>query len=344
MTSLPGAVRDAYELEDADVTPIEIGLINQTFDVVRLRSPRLVVQRLHAIFGGEVCLDLEAIATHVGAAGLATPRLVRTRAGDPFVRVDDGVWRAITYVPGRTLTSVDEPRVAFEAALLAARFHRAVSDLDHAFHFTRAGVHDTAAHLAKLERWLVEGRSHPEHAENARVAEAILAHARTLEPLPSSRSRIVHGDLKISNVRFDDTLEHAVALLDLDTLAHGTIAFELGDALRSWAQRGTESAADARADRDVVHAAMAGYAAGGFRLEPDERGSIVLGLETVSTELAARFAVDAWEDSYFAWDKTRYASRREHDRCRATSQLALATSVQRDRSELEAIVQTALTK
>lgn len=340
--SVPREVLAAYGLEDAGITPIEVGLINQTYEIAPAGGGRLVLQRLHAIFAGEVCLDLEAIANHVAAAGLTTPHLIRTRGGAPFVGHEGGVWRAITFVPGRTIASVDDPRHAFEAAKLASRFHGALADLDHRFHFTRGGVHDTAAHLGRLERWLAEGGSHPEHAQNAPIAEAILEHARTIEPLPRAPLRLVHGDLKISNVRFDDALEHAIALLDLDTLAYGTIAFELGDALRSWAQRGSESNEDARADLDVVHQALSGYAAGGFRLEPAERASIVLGFETISMELAARFAVDAWEDHYFGWDRLRYASRRDHDRARARSQLSLARSVRRDRPALERIAERAL--
>jgi Ser/Thr protein kinase RdoA (MazF antagonist) len=340
--SIPGEVLEAYGLAGATITPIDVGLINQTYEVT-YGETRYVLQRLHAIFAGEVCFDLEAISEHVARAGLVTPRLVRTRSGAPFVE-HGGVWRAITFVPGRTIASVEDPRHAFEAARLASRFHAALADLEHTFRFTRAGVHDTPAHLARLDHWLSDGRAHADHARNAPIAEAILEHARTLEPLPTLPARIVHGDLKISNVRFDDTLANAVALLDLDTLAHGTMAFELGDALRSWAQRGTESAADAHAEGRVVEAALRGYAAGGFAIDASERATIILGLETVSTELAARFAVDAWEDAYFGWDKARYASRRDHDRARATSQLALARSVRRDRAQLEAIAQNAFSK
>lgn len=342
--TVPAGVLERWDLTRALSTPIDVGLINQTYEVAPEQGPRLVLQRLHAIFGGDVCLDLEAIAEHVARAGLETPRLVRTRDGAPFVEHEGGVWRAITFVPGRTITSIGDPAQAREAARLASRFHAALADLDHAFHFTRAGVHDTAAHLARLSGWLEGGAGHADHALNVPIAEAILAHASTLEPLPALPTRIVHGDLKISNVRFDDTLRNAVALLDLDTLAHGTMAFELGDALRSWAQRGGESAEDAGADPAIVEAAMQGYARGGFALAPEERASIVLGLETVSTELAARFAVDAWQDAYFGWDATRYASRRDHDRARARAQLALAQAVRRERAGLERIVQNALSK
>lgn len=343
--TIPSQVLAAYEgLARARITPIDVGLINETYEASVDGTPRLVVQRLHAIFAGEVCLDLDAVSRRLSERGLTTPRLVRTDEGLAFVDVEGRAWRAITYVPGRTVEQVGVPNHAFEAARLASTFHAALADFEHTFHFTRAGVHDTAAHLARLERWLAGGASSPDHALNAPIAEAILAHARTLEPLPPLPRRIVHGDLKISNVRFDATLERAVALLDLDTLAHGTMAFELGDALRSWAPREVESAADASADGVIVEHALRGYAAGGFPLTQDERATIILGLETVATELAARFAVDAWEDAYFGWDRARFASRREHDRARARSQLALAASVRRDRGTLEAIAQKALSK
>jgi Ser/Thr protein kinase RdoA (MazF antagonist) len=342
--TIPAEVLAAYGLERATIDPIDVGLINETHEVSLDGAPRYVLQRLHTIFAGEVCLDLESIAEHVARAGIVTPRLVRTRDGDAFVRVGDAVFRVITFVPGRTITSVSEPRLAFEAASLASRFHSALADVEHTFHFTRSGVHDTAAHLARLERWLDTGKGTPDHALNAPIAEAILSHARALDPLANTPRRIVHGDLKISNVRFDETLTRAVALLDLDTLAHGTMAYELGDALRSWAQRGGESGGTTEVDHAIVEAAMHGYAAGGFPLTREERASIIPGLETISVELAARFCVDAWEDAYFGWDRTRYASRREHNRVRASSQLSLAASVRDARGSLDAIVQKQFSK
>ncbi len=341
MSEIPEAVLEAFALEGASIEPIEVGLINRTFEISEHGTPRFVLQRLHRIFGGSVCLDLEAIATHVAAKGLETPHLVHTRDGRPFVDSGDGPWRLLTFVPGRTLVAIRDPRQAYEAARLAARFHTALADLEHTFHFTRAGVHDTAAHLERLDTLLAEGVDHVDHALNAPIAEAILAHARSLPPLPAAPKRIVHGDLKISNVRFDDSLTEAVALLDLDTLAHGTLAFELGDALRSWTNKGGESEADARPDEAIFRAAIEGYASVGQHIDRAEREGIVPGFETIATELAARFAVDAWEDSYFGWDASRHPSRRAHDRVRAISQLALARAVRRDRALWESIVDDA---
>ena len=66
----------------------------------------------------------------------------------------------------------------------------------------------------------------------------------------------------------------------------------------------------------------------------DEKIAIVVGLETVCIELAARFTVDMFEDRYFGWDPSRFASRREHNLVRARGQLALGRQVAAARPEL----------
>src|SRR5690606_22934060 len=95
----------------------------------------------------------------------------------------------------------------------------------------------------------------------------------------------------------------------------------------------------AAVDIGVFAAAMDGYRAGaGDLLTAAERASIVPGLETVCVELAARFCVDVFEDSYFGWDSSRYPSRREHNLVRARGQLALARSVRDQASRLASMI------
>lgn len=338
---LPDAVRAAFAIgSDATVSAIEIGLINRTYRVVRpQREPRaIVLQRLHRIFRGEVNRDFEAITAHLATKGVTTPRLVPTIDGALWLDTSDGAWRAQTFLEGRVVSVVSEPAIARAAGAAAGRFHVAVADLQHTFHFMREGAHDTARHLATLRAKLAAHAEHARHALIFPVAEQILAHA--LPPIPELPLRIIHGDLKLSNVLFDDTLHEAVALLDLDTLAHGTIAVELGDALRSWANPAGENAENAKVDLAIVKAALEGYAAAaGALLNDAEKQAIPAGLETIALELASRFCTDALEERYFGWDAQRYASRGEHNLVRARSQLALAQSVRESRAELAAIVQ-----
>jgi len=64
--------------------------------------------------------------------------------------------------------------------------------------------------------------------------------------------------------------------------------------------------------------------------------------QRISLELAARFAGDTLEESYFGWDSRRYHSAAEHNLARSRSQLALSRSIESRLPELEALTRMAL--
>jgi Ser/Thr protein kinase RdoA (MazF antagonist) len=261
--------------------------------------------------------------------------LVHNRSGEAWIE-SAGVWRASTWIEGAVRTELRDPALAKRVGGLAGRFHRAVADLEHAFAFTRAGIHDTARRLRELEAALAAERGDLVRE----IGEAILEHARGLDPLPATRRRIVHGDLKISNVIWSADGE-AIALCDLDTLAHGIFAHEMGDALRSWCNPAGESAAGA-VDVPLFAAAVEGWAAEVRGLaEDDEISSVAAGTETIALELASRFATDVVDDRYFGWDPSRFPTRAAHNLARARSQLALARSIRASRAALERAVASA---
>jgi Ser/Thr protein kinase RdoA (MazF antagonist) len=334
---------------DASAEPIPGGLINTSY-LVRTPegNPYAVAQRLHAIFAPEVNIDLDAVTAHLAAEGLVTPRLLRTPSGERWIEHDQASWRLLTYVEGATLHRVSDPAQAESAGELAGRFHRALDGMRYEYVFTRAGVHDTAAHLARL-RALVDGgwaeldTDAPMDRARA-LGREVLESATALPPMPELPRRHAHGDMKISNVRFagGEPPTRAVCWLDLDTLGLQTMAYELGDALRSWCNPSGEDVAEPEIDLTIFEAALRGYAAGARGLlSAEESSSIVTGLETVCIELAARFCVDAFEDRYFGWDCGRFASRPEHNLMRARGQLSLARSVRRERSVAAEIAERA---
>jgi Ser/Thr protein kinase RdoA (MazF antagonist) len=310
------------------IEPLAGGLINQTYVVRASGAPIAVLQRLHPVFGPAVNLDIEAVATHVATHGMETPMLIRTLDGQAWLEHDGAVWRALTWVDGETVHRVPDPAWAEAAGALVGRFHRAVRDLKHTYFFSRAGVHDTAGHLAKLRAHVAAGAD----VEASQLGAEILA--VPLPSLPPQAPRHVHGDLKISNLLFRTRPIRGVALVDLDTLGIGTMAFELGDALRSWCNPHGEDAGDVQFDLPIYAAAIAGFRSEADDLVTrDEKIAIVVGLETVCLELAARFAVDVFEDRYFGWDPSRFPSRRAHNLVRARGQLALARQVAAVREE-----------
>jgi len=326
----PAEVLAAWGWDRAEVAQVSGGLINATYAVRVEGVPVAVVQRLHPIFDAKVNLDIEAVTTHLAARGLVTPRLLRTRDDRAWV-VDDGrVWRALSWVDGVTVHRVPDLAWAEAGGALVGRFHRAVADLRHDYAFARAGVHDTAAHLARL----AEHAADPREPEAAELAAEILAAAATLPELPRTPLRHCHGDLKISNLLFATDPVRGTCLVDLDTLGLGTMAFELGDAMRSWCNPQGEDVGRVTFDLPIFAAAIRGFRAVADELvSADERTSVVVGLETVCVELAARFAVDVFRDEYFGWDPERFPSRRAHNLVRARGQLALGLAVRAARAD-----------
>ncbi|MCK6547417.1 phosphotransferase [Myxococcota bacterium] len=335
----------AWGLEDAEVLPIAIGLINRTFEIKRSTGTRFILQHVNPIFTPRVHEDIEAVTAWVTErrAGVIVPRLVRTNAGALFHEHEGRVWRVLTFIDGDTKEKVTEPALAFEAGALLGRFHRALAGLEHEFKNKRLGVHDTKRHLAVLAEALEEHRdAHPRYGIVAPLCEEILAEARALPELPKVADRIVHGDPKISNLMFEHHTGRAIAIVDLDTLAHMPLFLELGDALRSWTNPLGEDHTDVEVSLPIFAKAVDGYAkeTKGWILE-DEWRALVPATRTIMVELAARFAADALHERYFGWNPRKFATRGEHNELRARGQLALARSMLRVQAEADALVERA---
>ncbi len=330
-------VLDAYGFGHAVLTPVTSGHINVTYFVQR-GEQRWVLQRLHPIFGAEVCSDIEAVTLHLADAGVPTPRLVRTHFGALFIRDrDGGIWRALSYVEGVTHDRAESPRLCAEAGILVGRFHAALASFARPFGHQRAGVHDTARHLARLRDAMDSQRAHSCYAEVAPLAREILERTTGLRSFANLPLRVVHGDLKLTNIVFTSAGD-ALALIDLDTVARMPLPLELGDAWRSWCNPHGEDNPACRFELDYLHAAVDGYGrhTRGL-LTAAEREALPAAIYLIALELAARFATDALEERYFGWDKERFARASEHNVVRAQSQLQLARSIGDQEQEIVAL-------
>ena len=333
---------------DARLVPFGSGLINQTFQVTDALGARFVLQKVNPLFPAAIHANIRAVTTALERAGLRTPVLVATIDATDCLELPasaagerPSVWRMQTFVDGISFDVVVSQKQATAAGALIARFHAALDGLNHAFVGLRTGVHDTPLHLQTLRRALVDQVGHPLHEEVAALGQRILAAAAQLPALPAVPARVGHGDLKFNNVLFAGpdapARESAVCLVDLDTVGPQALAFELGDAWRSWCNRSGEDDVTAQLDLGIFEASFDGYATSlGRALTADERRALLLGPEWISLELAARFAADALRESYFGWDPTRFASRGAHNLVRALGQWSLheafvATHLQRAR-------------
>jgi phosphotransferase family enzyme len=333
---IPDDVIAAWGWQAAELAELPGGLINATSAVRVGGEPIAVLQRLHPAFGGEVNLDIDAITAHLATRGLTTPRLIRTRDGRAWHDHGGRAWRALSWVDGATVHAIPDLAWAEAGGALVGEFHRAVADLAHDYAFTRSGVHDTPAHLARLSAHLAAGGE----PEAVALGREILGAVRGLPAMPDVPRRHCHGDLKISNLLFSASPVRGVCLVDLDTLGRSTMAFELGDAMRSWCNPHKEDVGRVRFDLATFAAAIRGFrGVADAIVTAGEKTSIVIGLETVCFELAARFAIDLFRDDYFGWDPARFPSRRAHNLVRAQGQLALGLAVRATRQDALDIVQ-----
>lgn len=318
------------ELEGLSVRPADDGLINQTFLVGEAFGVcRWVLQRVNPIFRPEVHYDIDVVTRHLLAHGLPEPLLRPTREGalwatDP----EGGVWRVLEFVPGETVHRVDGLPRAAAAGALVARFHLAMSELDYHYRHVRAGAHDTLLHMARLQ----EVRAAPSATlvDDARaLAREILHDWSAWSGALDEPELHAHGDLKLSNLRFDSS-GAGYCLLDLDTLSRLPRSVEMGDAFRSWCNPVGEDAPEAVFSMPIFEAALAGYR----QITPVDEATAsgwLLGAERIALELAARFCRDVWEDCYFGWNKARFESRSAHNLFRARGQHSLARSIRAQR-------------
>ncbi len=322
------------------VKPYGSGRINETYLVETAAAERYVLQRLHRIFSPALLPDMEAVIDHLRKKKIQTPQLIKTRAGERGVVTEGACWRMQTFIPGKTLECNISPEQAESAASLVGAFHAALCDFDYAFKHTMRGFHDTPAIMKKLEMVASE----EEHTEKrANLAPLIkktingygkISAGRTRQP-----ERVVHGDLKINNIRFDVTGRAAVSLLDFDTLGRGSIFIDFGDAVRSWCNTaGEDDAEHIQFNLDIFNAMVRGYFQTAKFLTGAEREAIPRGAETVMLELSARFLTDAFEESYFALDARRYKNLFEQNKALAEVQLKLHDDFLKKKSAIKDIV------
>ncbi len=321
----------AYGLRATALESITGGLINLTVSVTTADDAQYVLQRLNPIFNPEVNLNLELVTRHLAAQGQVTPRLVPALNGAWWVLLDKACWRLLTFVPGECFATLPGARYAHSAGQLLGRFHCALATVVEPLPYRREPVHAPARHFANLRHALTQHAGHPLSAKVQSLAVAIAEASAGLPPLAVQPLRLLHGDPKLSNLRFNGDASPG-CMLDLDTLTEAPLAYELGDAFRSWCNPQPEDAVNADFDLALFSAAVEGYAEDSRAfITPQERASIVSATEMIYLELAARFAADAVNEAYFGWDAVRFATRGEHNLTRAQNQMAAAAALRAQR-------------
>src|SRR5215813_11982745 len=303
------------------VTPVGRGLLHATYRVATIGGD-FVVQRLHAAIPDSAIDDMRMVTAYLVACGLQVPSLVPTRDGSAFARdASGGRWRVYPWLPGHVVESLPDSAMAGAAGRLVGLLHKHLAACDYIPQGSIPHFHDTAFVLTALQNVY---RQVPDAVRG--MADDILATLPSLI-VADEPQQLIHGDLKISNLIFDD-LGHAVGIIDFDTILRHARAIDLGDAFRSWCNRTAEDDPEARFDVAFFEAAASGYAEGfGVSSGPEERARHLRATRQITLELAARFLIDVVHDAYFGFDTARYPHRRAHNVARARGQYHLVQTI-----------------
>lgn len=138
--------------------------------------------------------------------------------------------------------------------------------------------------------------------------------------------RVTHNDTKCNNVAFDKNTGEALAVLDLDTVMPGAIAYDFGDAIRFIANKTLEDSPEldkVGIDLEKFRAFAKGFLGEvGEKLTQTEKQTLILGVLTMTVELAVRFMTD-----YLNGDVYFKVKRDGHNLDRTKNQIALALDI-----------------
>lgn len=303
-----------------DVVPVGSGLINATYKVTT-DGGDYVLQKLHDVIPDAAAEDMVAVTSYLAMNGLHVPALVVANDGAPFVRSADGSrWRVYPWIAGKIVEAVTDVEMARSAGKLVGDMHRLLATLNYTPKGSIPHFHDTAFILDELHSVRADLP-----ADVAAIADDIIATLPSII-ITDGGTQIIHGDLKISNIIFDEN-SRAIGVIDFDTLLLHHTEVDMGDALRSWCNRTTEDDPHAVFDMEIFDAVIEGYGNGVAVPSDIDRARMLRGTKQIALELAARFLVDVVRDNYFGYDTSKYPNRRAANVARAIGQHHLASTI-----------------
>ena len=254
--------------------------------------------------------------------------------GQPFFIDENGeYWRCYRYIPDSvTFDYSDDYVIINRVGEAFGRFEKFLDGFDaNSLFVTIPDFHNTPARFYAFRNAVESdlfGRVATVEDEIKRLF-ALEAQACILQKKLDSGDiplRVIHNDTKCNNVSFDMHTGEALAVLDLDTVMPGAIAYDFGDGIRFIANTLEEDDPDygnVRLDVKKFDAFANGFLSQVKSiLTESEKETIYLGVLAMTTELAVRFLTDYLNgDTYF---KTRYPG---HNLDRARNQLALAEDI-----------------
>jgi len=270
--------------------------------------------------------------------------------GTKFYIDDKGnYWRLYKFIDKMHVYDVVEnTKIAYEGGKAFGIFMSLLADLP-ADTLTET-IPDFHNMEKRLETFYTSVRSNPANRVKDIAAEFDFVKSRaeqmlTIPALIKSGklpNRITHNDTKFNNILFDET-EHAMSIVDLDTVMPGSILFDFGDAIRTGANTAIEDEKDL-SKVDINLPIYEAYTQGFVKstrhtLTEEEIDNLAFSARFMTFIIGLRFLTDFVDgDPYF---RTLYP---EHNLDRAKVQFRLVEQMELNADKMHEIVLQSLDK
>lgn len=260
---------------------------------------------------------------------------------------DEGeFWRCYLFINNSvTYNNPDDLFIIEEAGKAFGEFQSLLCDFDATtLHESIKDFHNTKLRFKRLfESYELDvvGRSQEvyeefEYLKSREILASSLCDKINNKTLPI---KVTHNDTKCNNVLFDRDTHKALAVIDLDTVMPGIVAYDYGDAIRCLASTCEEDEADlskVKINLDKFNAFTKGFVSKvKDTLTESEFDSLADGILVITLELASRFLKDYLDgDVYFK------ISFKNHNLVRARCQIALAKEFERNFDEIKNTIQS----
>lgn len=304
--------------QPVSIDAIDIGLINKTYKVATNKC-KFILQELSPIFDPCVNEDSYRVSNYLEGFGIICPSIIKSDKKDLYVAIDNRIFRALSYIEGRSFHTINSYCMAQTAGEVLGSFHHSLIDFNYIYSSQRNHGGAYGFHTQKLKDTLNKHKDHNFFPQVEHLASRWLGEISTLTATLTTTKRHTHGDPKISNILFDHQ-ERALCLIDFDTLGYNGWSLELGDAMRSWANPNKEDVLDSYVDLSIIEHMLMGYAKtidDNFTIK--ECGELLLHCQAITLCLAIRYLSDTLAENYFSYDDTRFSRASEHNIIRAQS-------------------------
>jgi len=336
------------------------GHINTTYKVYFYRDNEVkdyILQRINTyVFKNpvEVMNNISSVTEYIRAkikqGGISAKRFVlhyykNVEDGNYYIIGDQGgFWRLCRYIDNSiTFNETDNLTLIEETSKAFGNFQLHLADYPvKSLHIAIPHFHNTVMRYENFKKSVEQNESGradevSNDIEEYLKLEEIATQMYKMQKRGELPLKVTHNDTKCNNVLFDEDTFENLAVIDLDTVMPGLVAFDFGDSIRF----GANTCAEDERDTSKVKLDMAKYEAFakgfmqtvGATLTENEKETMALGAITMTVECGLRFLTD-----YIDGDKYFKVECSDHNLVRARCQLALAKDMIEKYDEMKAIV------